>query len=61
MSVGAVESACAGCQAQVSVDTAHGVATGDDGSRRKITYADTDIVVWDCPRCGFANADVFGD
>lgn len=61
MSVGAVESACAGCHAQVSVDTGRGVALGDDGSRREITYADTDIVVWDCPRCGFANADVFGD
>ena len=59
MSVGAVKSVCAGCSAQVSVHPDRGVAVGADGSQRSITYADTDIVVWDCPRCGFANADVF--
>jgi hypothetical protein len=24
-----------------------------------ITYADTDIAVWDCPACGHPNADAF--
>jgi predicted RNA-binding Zn-ribbon protein involved in translation (DUF1610 family) len=29
-----------------------------DGSQSiGVTYADTDIVVWDCPRCGQANAE----
>jgi hypothetical protein len=34
---------------------------GPQGSLGVITYADTDIAVWDCPACGFANADAFGE
>jgi hypothetical protein len=30
---------------------------GPQGSAGAITYADTDVAVWDCPTCGFANAD----
>jgi hypothetical protein len=26
-----------------------------------LTYADADIAVWDCPACGFANAEAFGE
>ena len=36
----------------------HGVTTTSRGVARAVTYADTDIVVWDCPDCAFANADV---
>lgn len=30
---------------------------GPGSLRGGITYADVDIVVWDCPGCGTANAD----
>jgi hypothetical protein len=34
---------------------------GPRGSLGDITYADADIAVWDCPACGFANADAFAE
>jgi hypothetical protein len=46
-------------QCAVTVTIRSGVAEAAAGSRRQITYADTDIVVWDCPDCSAANADVF--
>ncbi|HET7196211.1 MAG TPA: hypothetical protein VFI99_14600 [Nocardioides sp.] len=36
-------------------------AEGPDGTLGAITYADADIAVWDCPACGFTNADAFGE
>ena len=52
-----MRSRCASCRAQVTVDLGVYVVVAADGRRLKVTYADTDIVVWDCPDCGFANAD----
>ncbi len=49
--------ACAGCGADVTVNVRGGVAEAADGSRGRITYADADIAVWDCPACECANAD----
>ena len=57
----AVRSLCAGCHAQVSIHVAQGTVIATGGSRGGVTYADTDIVVWDCPACGSANADAFAD
>jgi len=34
---------------------------GAHGNLGAITYSDADIAVWDCPACGFANADAFGE
>ena len=48
---------CAGCATVATVDlrgfTVEAAANGCVG----VTYADSDIVVWDCPACGAANAD----
>jgi hypothetical protein len=41
----------------VTLDVRGGAAEAADGSRGRITYADADIAVWDCPACEFANAD----
>ena len=48
---------CAGCGADVTVRVRDRVAEAADGRSREITYADPDIVVWDCPACAQANAD----
>jgi hypothetical protein len=53
----AVFSRCSGCDASVTIH--RGVAVTTDGSAFDVTYADTDIVVWDCRGCGATNADVF--
>ncbi len=52
-----VESACAACGGNVGLHLTSRTTHGPLGSVGPITYADTDIAVWDCPACGFANAD----
>jgi hypothetical protein len=37
------------------------ITEGNGGNAGAITYADADIAVWDCPVCGFTNADAFGE
>jgi hypothetical protein len=56
-----VESACAGCGAGVRLRLSSRTTEGPDGRLGAITYADADIAVWDCPACGFTNADAFGE
>lgn len=56
-----VESGCAGCGADVRIGLSSRTTEGPAGSRGAITYADADIAVWDCPACGFTNADAFGE
>ena len=56
-----VESACAACGGDVKVRLSSRTTEGPGGRQGTITYADTDIAVWDCPACGFANADAFGE
>lgn len=52
-----VDSACAGCGGDVRLDLPNRTTHGPGGSEGAIAYADADIAVWDCPACGFANAD----
>ena len=47
-----------GCGATATLDIPGGIVTTADGRRRRIIYADPDIVVWDCPACGDRNADI---
>jgi len=54
---GSLESACAACGVAVRVDPDRREVEGPGSARAEITYADTDIVVWDCPGCRAANAD----
>jgi hypothetical protein len=56
-----VESACAGCGGDVRVRLDSRTAEGPNGRLGAITYADADIAVWECPGCGFVNADAFGE
>ncbi len=56
-----VETVCAGCGADVRVRSGSRTVEGPDGRMGAITYADADIVVWDCPACGFANAEALAD
>ena len=56
-----VESVCAACGGNVQIRLTNRTTVGPDGSSGAITYADTDIAVWDCPACGSANADAFGE
>jgi len=56
-----VESACAACGGNVRIRLASRTTEGPDGSSGALTYADADIAVWDCPACGSANADAFGE
>jgi hypothetical protein len=56
-----VDSACAACGGNVRLHLALRATQGPQGTVGVITYADTDIAVWDCPDCGFANADAFGE
>jgi len=55
---GVLAAVCVGCGADLRVRTGQGVVEVAGGPRGPLTYADTDIVVWDCPRCGVPNADV---
>jgi hypothetical protein len=55
------DSACAGCGGTVRLRLGSRTTEGPDGGVGVITYADADIAVWDCPACGFANADAFGE
>jgi hypothetical protein len=55
------ESVCAGCGGDVRLQLNTRALEGPSGSLGGITYADADIAVWDCPACGFANADAFGE
>ena len=59
--LGLLASACAGCANEVNVLVADRAVEGPGGTRGAITYADTDIAVWDCPDCGFTNADVLAE
>lgn len=52
-----LETSCASCRHEVRVHVRGGTVEGPGSSRGRITYADTDIVVWDCPGCSTANAD----
>jgi hypothetical protein len=54
-----IGSICAGCGAHVLVGLRSRTTRGPNGSMGAITYADTDIAVWDCPACGHPNADAF--
>lgn len=54
---GALRTSCSRCAVTVTIE--RGMAEAAAGSRLPITYADTDIVVWDCPDCSAPNADVF--
>ena len=53
----ALASVCVVCRSDVDVHVTHGIVDGPGGSQASIAYADTDIVVWECPACGTANAD----
>jgi uncharacterized ferredoxin-like protein len=55
--VGPLATDCAGCGVRVTVDVRSRMAEAADGSRCRITYADIDIAVWDCPACEHPNAD----
>lgn len=55
---GSLTSACAGCSNDVEVHLADRSVRGPSGTCGVMTYADADIAVWDCPDCGFTNADV---
>ncbi len=59
--LGLLATACAGCKNEVNVLLKDRVVEGPGGARKGLTYADTDIAVWDCPGCGFTNADVLTD
>jgi hypothetical protein len=52
-----VDSTCAACGGNVRLHVPNRTTYGPQGSAGAITYADTDVAVWDCPTCGFANAD----
>ncbi len=52
-----VDSACAACGGNVRLHLPNRTTHGPQGSAGTITYADTDIAVWDCPACGSTNAD----
>ena len=52
----ALRSRCHGCGASAAIG--RGIVETADGCRCPVTYADTDIVVWDCPSCSSPNADV---
>jgi len=54
-----VDSACAGCGGNVRLHLPTRTTHGPQGRAGAITYADTDIAVWDCPACGSTNADAF--
>ena len=54
----ALVSRCHGCDVRVAIR--HGMVETQEGRRVDVTYADTDIVVWDCPACALANADELG-
>ena len=54
-------SACAACGGPVRLHLTNRTAEGARGSSGAITYTDADIAVWDCPACGSANADAFGE
>ena len=56
-----VDSACAACGGNVRLHLTSRTIQGTRGNLGAITYADADIAVWDCPACGFANADAFGE
>jgi hypothetical protein len=56
-----VDSACAGCREDVRLNLTSRTTEGPGGNWGAITYADADIAVWDCPACGFTNADAFGE
>jgi predicted RNA-binding Zn-ribbon protein involved in translation (DUF1610 family) len=56
-----VDSACAACGENVRLDLTSRTTEGPRGNVGAITYADADIAVWDCPACGFTNADAFGE
>jgi hypothetical protein len=55
------ESTCAGCGGEVRVRLGSRTIEGPRGSLGPLTYADADIAVWDCPTCGYANADAFAE
>ena len=56
-----VDSACAACGGNVRLHLTSRTTEGAHGNLGAITYSDADIAVWDCPACGFANADAFGE
>ena len=55
---GSIRSRCSGCGVAVQVRLRDRAVESADGRRQKITYADEDIAVWDCPACATANAEV---
>jgi hypothetical protein len=56
-----IESSCAACGGNVRLRLTSRTTEGPGGSLGALTYADADIAVWDCPACGSANADAFGE
>ncbi|HET7194464.1 MAG TPA: hypothetical protein VFI99_05690 [Nocardioides sp.] len=55
------DSACAACGGSVRLHLSSRTTESTRGKVGAITYADTDIAVWDCPACGFTNADAFSE
>ena len=49
---------CLACTGDVTLDLRTFTVQGAVGEPVGVTYADADIVVWDCPSCSHANADV---
>jgi hypothetical protein len=56
-----IESSCAACGGNVRIRLTSRTTEGPGGSSGALTYADADIAVWDCPACGSANAEAFGE
>jgi hypothetical protein len=54
----ALPSQCDGCRTLVLIHLRGRQIEAPDGGRSAVTYADADIVVWDCPTCSGANAEV---
>jgi hypothetical protein len=46
-----------GCGTSATIDLRGYSASSASSGCIGATYADADIVVWDCPACGQANAD----
>ena len=56
------ESACMTCPETITVRLGVPSTTeAPDGSRGAVTFADADLAVWDCPKCGATNADAFNE